>query len=172
MSQASSNGVTLGKLQRDFDNIQGQYNQAVSRLSVAATGERIELLAKGQRISVIEQATPPQRPTKPNRSLIAGAGVGLGFAVGMALIVLMELLNRSIRRPVELTNRLGITPFAVLPYVRTQRELTLRRFFVLGIVAVLVVFVPLGLFAVHSFVFPLDDIIERLFNRIGFSVIG
>ncbi|QIE41261.1 hypothetical protein G5B39_04410 [Rhodobacteraceae bacterium SC52] len=172
ISDVPANGVTLAKLQRDFDNIQGQYNQAVNRLSVAATGERIELLSKGQRTSVIEQATPPERPTKPNRPLIAAAGAGFGVFAGLALIVLMEFLNRSIRRPMELTNRLGITPFAVLPYIRTHREVALRRTVIFGTAGVLIVLVPLSLFAMHSFVYPLDTIIESLFNRVGLSVIG
>lgn len=172
LNEAAANGVTYNKLQRDYENIQGQYNQAVDRLSVAATGQRIELLAKGQRISVIEQAIVPEEPTKPNRPLIAGAGVGAGMVAGLGLVVLLEFLNRAIRRPVELTNRLGITPFAVLPYIRTRREIALRRITILGAVAGLVVLVPLGLFAVHSFVFPLDGIIESFFNRLGFSVIG
>lgn len=169
---AASNGVTYNKLQRDYGNIQGQYNEAVARLSIAATGERIELLAKGQRISVIDQAIVPERPTKPNRPLIAAAGVGAGMVAGLAVIVLLEFLNRAIRRPVELTNRLGITPFAVLPYVRTRREIVFRRLLIAGTVGGLVVLMPLGLFAVHSFMFPLDNIIESLFNRVGFSVIG
>lgn len=172
LNEAAANGVTYNKLQRDYNNIQGQYNQAVDRLSVAATGQRIELLAKGQRISVIEQAITPDRPTKPNRPLIAAAGVGAGMFAGLAVVVLLEFLNRAIRRPVELTSRLGITPFAVLPYIRTRREIVLRRFLLLGAVTGLVVLVPAGLFAVHSLVFPLDTLIESVFNRFGFSVIG
>lgn len=171
LTDAAANGVTLNKLQRDYDNIQGQYNEAVARLSVAATGERIELLAKGERVSVIEQAIAPERPTKPNRPLIAAAGVGAGMFFGIAVIVMLEFLNRSIRRPIELTNRLGITPFAVLPYIRTRREVTLRRMVIIGAVAGLVVLMPLGLFAVHTFAFPMDAIIERMFNKIGFSVL-
>jgi len=172
LNDAATNGVTYNKLQRDYNNVQDQYNQAVDRLALAATGQRIELLAKGQRISVIEQAVVPERPTKPNRPLIAAAGVGAGMAAGLGLVVILEFLNRAIRRPVELTNRLGITPFAVLPYIRTRREIVLRRFALMGGVASLVVLMPLGLFAIHSFVFPLDGIIESLFNKIGFSVIG
>jgi polysaccharide chain length determinant protein (PEP-CTERM system associated) len=171
LTEAAANGITLNKLQRDYDNIQGQYNEAVARLSVAATGERIELLAKGQRISVIEQAIAPNRPTKPNRPMIAAAGVGAGMLSGVALVVLLEFLNRSIRRPAELTSRLGITPFAVLPYIRTRREIAIRRTVILGAVAGLAVLVPLGLFAVHTFAFPMDAIIERIFNRFGFSVL-
>jgi len=172
LDEAAENGVTYNKLRRDYDNIQDQYNAAVDRLSVAATGQRIELLAKGQRISIIEQAIAPDRPTKPNRPLIAMAGVGAGMVAGLAVVVLLEFLNRAIRRPVELTNRLGITPFAVLPYVQTRREIMFRRFVILGALAGFVLLVPSAIFAVHAFVYPLDNVVESLFNRFGFSVIG
>lgn len=170
--EATENGATISKLQRDFNNTQAQYNQAVARLSTAETGERIELLAKGQRISVIEQATPPQSPTKPNRMLIAAAGTGIGLASAFGVVVLMELLNRSIRRPVELTNRLGITPIGVLPYIRTQREIILKRAVFAAAMAFLIVGVPLIMFGVHTFVTPLDELAEPYLNRIGFSIAG
>ena len=47
--------------------------------ATAATGERIELLSKGERISVIEHASVPTRPISPNRPLIAGAGAAAGI---------------------------------------------------------------------------------------------
>ncbi len=172
IAKVAENGATLTKLQRDISNVQSQYDTAVNRLSAAATGERIELLAKGQRISVIEQATPPERPTTPNRPLIAAGAAGVGVLAGLALVVLLELLNRSIRRPVELTNRLGITPLAVLPYLRTDREILMRRMTVLGIVAFLVVVIPATLYAVHTFVTPLDVLMEPALNKVGLSITG
>jgi polysaccharide chain length determinant protein (PEP-CTERM system associated) len=170
ISQAPANGVGLSKLQRDFDNIQTQYNTATARLSAAATGERIELLAKGQRISVIEQAVRPERPTKPNRALIAAGGAGAGMAVGLGLIVLLEILNQSIRRPIELNNRLGITPIAVLPYIRTEREVFLKRLLIFGAIAFLLVGIPLAIYAFHTLVKPVDTIIEPILNRAGYSL--
>lgn len=172
VAMVAENGATLTKLQRDISNVQSQYDTAVNRLSAAATGERIELLAKGQRISVIEQATPPESPTTPNRPLIVAAGAGAGIVAGLALVMLLELLNRSIRRPIELTNRLGITPLAVLPYLRTEREILMRRMTVLGIVAFLVVVIPATLYAVHTFVTPLDVLMEPALNKVGLSITG
>lgn len=172
IAKVAENGATLTKLQRDIANVQQQYDTAVNRLSAAATGERIELLAKGQRISVIEQATPPERPTRPNRPLIAAAGAGAGVVAGLAVVILLELLNRSIRRPVELTKRLGITPVAVLPYIRTEREILMRRMTVFGAVAFLVIVIPASLYAVHTFVTPLDVLIEPTLNKMGMSITG
>lgn len=169
--EAPANGVGLSKLQRDFNNTQGQYNTAVARLSQAATGERIELLAKGQRISVIEQAIRPERPTSPNRPMIMMGGVAAGMFTGLAVILLMELLNKSIRRPVELTNKLGITPIAVLPYVRTDREIFVKRMMVFGAIAFFIIFIPIGMYAVHTLVVPLETILEPFLNRVGYSMI-
>lgn len=170
LSQLPSNSITLDKLERDHNNVQAQYNLAIDRLSKAATGERIELLAKGQRIAVIEQATAPDEPTKPNRPLIAGAGAGLGLLFGIGMVLLLELANRSIRRPVELTDKLGITPIAVLPYLRTDNETKLRRFMVFAVLLVLLVLLPLLLFTIHTLYLPLDGIVEPFANRLGFSV--
>ncbi len=172
VTAAPSNGVELDKLDRDFNNVQQQYNAAVQRLSAAATGERIEVLAKGQRISVIEQATRPNRPSQPNRPIIAAMGTGAGVAAGFGLILLLELLNRSIRRPVELTNRLGISPIGVLPYMKTEREVALKRLTLVMIGLFLLLIVPLGLYTVHTVYQPLDQLIEPYLNRIGYSLAG
>ncbi|MBM9596187.1 GumC family protein [Roseitranquillus sediminis] len=158
--------IAIDGLERDYANIQSQYNQAVSRLSLAATGERIELLSKGQRIAVIEQATVPNTPTSPNRPLIAGGGALAGVALGAAAIVLLELLNQSIRRPVDLERKLGITPIATLPYIRTRRELIWKRLVILLLIALVVVGGPAALYAVHTYYMPLDLLIERIMNKV------
>ena len=58
---------------------------------------------------------------------------GLGAALGF--IVLWEMLNRSIRRPVELSQRLGIQPIITIPYIRTAGERRWRRWLIVGVLA-------------------------------------
>ena len=172
IAEATQNGFTIAKLERDLNGIQTDFRIARDRLSAAQTGERIELLAKGQRISLVEQAIVPSSPISPNRPLIAAAGFGGGIAAGLGLIVLLELLNKSIRRPVELTQRLGITPIGVVPYIRTDREIAIKRAVVAVVVAFLLIGVPALLLLVHSFVTPLDGLLEPLVNRLGYSIGG
>ena len=97
----------------------------------AAIGERLEVTSKGERFSLVEPAVAPTAPDEPNRVLIAGAGVAGGLGAGLGFIVLLELLNRSIRRPSELSAQLGIQPFATIPYIRTGRELRWKRTLIL-----------------------------------------
>ncbi len=160
------NAIALDTLERDYANIRAQYNQAVANKARAETGDLIETLSKGGRISVIEQAVVPRAPTSPNRPLIAAAGVGGGLALGLALVFLLEFLNHAIRRPVDLTNKLGIAPFATLPYLRTRTEIRRRRALLGLAFASVLVLIPVGLWAVQTYVMPLDLLLNRLISKL------
>nr|WP_272911707.1 lipopolysaccharide biosynthesis protein [Loktanella sp. M215] len=163
------NAITLDTLQRDYANVRTQYDQAVANKARAETGDVIETLAKGQRISVIEQAVVPSEPEQPNRPLIAAAGVGGGIVLGIAMVILLEVLNKGIRRPGDLTQALGITTFATLPYFRTREEIWRRRAIIYGVLGTLLVGIPLALWAVDVYYMPLDLLISRLGARIGLA---
>lgn len=151
-----ANEMVLAGLQRELDNLQTQYNAAVTNTGQAQTGERIEVLSKGQRFSLIDEPTLPTGPAKPKRRLIAAAGMIGGIGAGLAFILLMEMLNRSIRRPVELTGKLGIQPFATVPYIRTPGEDKRKRTIILGVLAFIAVVIPASLWAVNTYYMPLD----------------
>ena len=168
IARTQPNIITLDSLQRDYENLQSQYNAAVSNLAAAATGERIELLSKGERITVLEQAIAPNEPTSPDRPKIMAAGALAGAGLGGGLVVLMELLNQAIRRPIEIQNRLGIAPLVTLPYVRTRRELFWKRLFWLSMILVAVLGVPAVLWAVHTFFIPFDLLLERVRAELPF----
>lgn len=167
INATAANAAALDTLERDYGNVRAQYDDAVAKRARAETGDVIEALSKGQRISVIEQAVAPRAPTSPNRPLIAAAGVGGGIALGLALVVLLELLRRGIRRPVELTARLGITPFATLPFIDTLDEARQRRRHQVVLVLVLAAGLSAALWAVNTYYMPLDQLIERLADRLS-----
>lgn len=116
------NETQLTALERDRANLQSQYNNAIARQADASTGEQIEIGSKGGRFSVVEPATAPQKPVSPNRRRVAGAGLAAGIALGLGMIVLLELLNQSIRRPLELAQLLQTQPLATIPYIRLDGE--------------------------------------------------
>ena len=165
----ATTGIRLSELQRELSTFEAQHRNAIDRLTQAQMGERIELLSRGQRITVLEQASVPNAPSSPNRPVIAAAGVGGGMAAGLALVALLEILNRSIRRPGEITRRMGITPLATLPYVRSRRQEIMRRAVIGTALAVSLIGVPLALWALHTFHLPLDLLIDRLFDRLGIN---
>lgn len=117
------NETTLAAFERNRANIQSQYNAAVARLAEASTGQEMEMRSKGVRFSILEPAVPPENRLSPSRRRIAAIG-GLGaIGLGLGFIVLLELLNKTIRRPIELTQALQIQPLATIPYIRSPAEL-------------------------------------------------
>ena len=70
----------------------------------------------------------------------------VAIGAGVVLVFLMEMLNRSIRRPVDLTNRLGIQPFATLPYIRTREEIRWKRGVIGGVLVSILAAIPLVLY--------------------------
>ncbi len=167
INRTPANSIRAEELVLDRDNIQQQYNLAVDRLSRASTGERIEVTAQGQRVSVIEPPVAPGKPSRPNRALIAGGGSFFGILCGLALVVLLEILNRSVRRPEDLVSRLGVTPLATIPYIATPGEIWRRRSWKLVRLLAIVIAVPAAVYAVHVYYQPLDLVAERAIDKIG-----
>lgn len=166
------NAITLDVLKRDYDNTQTQYNLSADRLSQAATGDRIETMSKGQRITVVEQAAEPNKPASPNRKMIAAGSVVAGAGMGIALVLLLELTNRAIQRPAELVTKLGITPFASVAYIRTHREIWRRRAIITLAFLIVGAGLPLGLFLLHVYYLPMDMLVAWLLDKAGLASIA
>ncbi len=164
-----SNAVQLGTFQRDYENLRVQYNQATADLAKARTGDQIEAQSRGQRITVIEQAVVPKKPTDPNRKKIAISGIGSGMIAGLAIVALLELLNGSIRRPVDLTTRLGIQPLVTVPYIRTRWQRFARRAIILVALAIVTIGIPTTLYLLHEFYLPMDMMIAKVMQKTGLA---
>ncbi|MDU8942574.1 GumC family protein [Ovoidimarina sediminis] len=168
IEKTPTNSVALEALLRDYGNLQQQYDLAVNAASRAATGERIELLSKGERISIISQPVAPREPTSPNRPMIALLSVLGGLAGGVAFVTLIELLNRSIRRPADLVKGLGITPLATLPLIRTPGEVARRRGLIFSTILFSTAATIAAAYYLHTAVIPLDLLMDRLLGAAGF----
>lgn len=161
------NSLTLSTLNNDYENLRVQYDQAVASLANARMGDRIEVTDRGQRISIIEEAVAPTYRAEPNRKLLAMSGFGAGVLLSAALVVLLELLNRTVRRPAELVRALGITPFVTIPFIESKAASRRRRLrLIWGVVGAAVV-VPLVIGAVLISVMPVDVVLERLSEILG-----
>lgn len=161
------NAITLSTLQRDMENIRTQFDQATVALAEARTGDRIEELSKGQRIVLIEEASVPEFPSEPNRKVIVAASIAAGLGAGVALVILLEILNQTIRRPAEFSSAFGAKPFATLPYVKTPAQVV-RRYLTFAAVAVaIVVGTPIALRYVDANIMPLEELQTQLLSMAG-----
>lgn len=164
-----TNAIALGTLERDQERIRAEYNEAAQNLAEARTGDQIEAQSRGQRITVTEQATVPEEPASPNRKLVTAAGIGAGFGLGLGVLILLEILNSTIRRSSELTARFGVVPFGTIPLMQTPGQRSLRRLrtvlFTLGALAL----VAVALFLIDLFIYPIADLAQSAAEQAGFD---
>jgi hypothetical protein len=99
--------------------------------------------------------------------MIAAGGTAFGVALGAALVFVMVFLNAAPRRPEDLIRKLDVWPIATLPYIRTRRELVVQRSIKAFIILVILIGVPLLVWAVHTYYQPLDLIADRVMNKLG-----
>ena len=108
---------------REIEDTNYKYFQA--SLEKARIDEALDP-SKMPNISAVQTPSPPVRVTSGLKKKMIGLAGG-GLAVGIALAFLIELVvDRSIKRPLELTTRLRIPMLLWIPYLRNRRRLALR----------------------------------------------
>jgi len=103
--------------------------------------------------------------------LIAIGSVVAGIFSGLGVVFLLELMNRAIRRPVEITSKLGITPVATLPFMRTRGETLRRRGIIYLALGLVLIGIPALLYAIHTYYMPMDVLLQRIMDKTGLSVL-
>jgi uncharacterized protein involved in exopolysaccharide biosynthesis len=154
-------------LTRDRDTSGQKYQEIRSRLLEAKVSEGLEVQRKGERFSLIDPPSLPEKPYKPNRLAIVLLGFILAVGGGIGLGAAAESLDHSIRTPDQLVALTQHFPLAVVPFMPNEDDVSsarLRRRVVqtAGIGAFATVILLL-----HVFVVPLDVLWFTALRRFG-----
>jgi polysaccharide chain length determinant protein (PEP-CTERM system associated) len=112
----------LLSLRRDYDNMNASYNSLLQRKLESEISVNLEKKQKGEQFRIIDTARLPELPFKPNLKRLFMVVIALGLAIGGGIIVLLEFLNTSFRRPQEIEESFGISVLAMVPPIRKTRE--------------------------------------------------
>jgi succinoglycan biosynthesis transport protein ExoP len=116
----------LGQLQERMDGLNAQYARISTQLMNAKAGKRAEDEQQGERLSVIDPPVVPDEPHSPNRILIILVGTAAGIALGLGLILFLEILFKPIRGADAVLAATGVAPLVVIPTIVSQSELRQR----------------------------------------------
>ena len=152
---------------RDRDTSGQKYQDIRSRLLEAKVSEGLEIQRKGERFSLIDPPSIPEKPDKPNRLAIVLLGLILAVGGGIGAGAVAELLDHSIRTPEQLASLTQLIPLAVIPFMPNELDLSraVRRRHILKGVGIGVGVTVLVL--LHVFVMPLDVAWFAALRRFG-----
>ena len=144
------------ELSRELETARQRYRELREKQMQAQVAEQLERSRKAERFTVIEPALYPERPYRPNRTLVFALGLGAALFGAAVVAALRESLDPRVHGPREVVRALQVPVFAVLPETPAPgsvRRRRVRRWFAAAALAVALL---VALALVHTFVVPLD----------------
>jgi uncharacterized protein involved in exopolysaccharide biosynthesis len=154
-------------LKRDYDAAVAKYLDLRSKESDAEVTKNLETQRMGETLTLIEPASEPIAPIKPNRRAILAVGLLAAIAGGVATGVLHDTANGRVHGWRQLAAISGQSPFAVIPLIRTDADRRRsRQILMLQILLGLMLLAAILLY-VNTFVMPLDLLVADVAARLG-----
>lgn len=158
--------ILLNSLNREYKALELRLSQARAKMAEAATGEQLEEDRQGERFEVIEQATTPSKPSKPERPRLVLAGFFVSIAAGVGIVLLFEMLDKSIRTGADLHHRLQMRPLSTIPFVVTAADRSKRIRLIWGGLIGMATTACVSAGMIHVFYKPLDVVWIKILQRI------
>jgi uncharacterized protein involved in exopolysaccharide biosynthesis len=117
------------ELTRDFATAQGEYNDLLHKRNESAMSSDLERRQLGEHFSILDSASLPENPSFPIRWQFALGGLGGGFALGGALVLLMEMRDKSIRTESDIESLLKLPTLVMVPSIESKRGFAARIVF-------------------------------------------
>jgi uncharacterized protein involved in exopolysaccharide biosynthesis len=117
LSALNANGLEVGRLEREVALQQEQHRTYAQNLEQA----RIDHALQAERITnitVVQPASMERVPYAPRKMRNALVGLGVGLMGAVCLALLRESMNRSLRTPEEVQERLSVPVLTVVPRLR------------------------------------------------------
>ncbi|MCU0659428.1 MAG: polysaccharide biosynthesis tyrosine autokinase, partial [Polyangiaceae bacterium] len=103
--------IKYNQLQRATSTNEKLYTSMLERMKEVDLSRMIST----KNIKLLDAPRLPVVPVRPVVGNILAIGAGLGFFVGLLIAVLRELADRTIRTPVDLEQKLGLSCLGLLP---------------------------------------------------------
>jgi capsular exopolysaccharide synthesis family protein len=110
----NDNSAKITTLTREMEIQEANYRKYSENLEQARVDDAMET-RKISNINVVQLATLPVKPVRPNRSLNLLLGLLLGIFGGIAIAFLSEYLDHSIKTPDEVERKLQLPAIACIP---------------------------------------------------------
>ncbi|MGA1825632.1 MAG: GumC family protein, partial [bacterium] len=113
--------LQLSALSRDYDNTKTFYERLLNKKLEAEQAENLERRQQGEQFKILDPASLPKLPFKPNPKKVFPVGFLLGLCIGCGLVFLVEILDKSFKNEKDAEDYLGVPVLAVIPLVKREK---------------------------------------------------
>lgn len=110
------------RLERDV-RVNGELYKSLLNSSL-----QLRLVKEGKvgNVRLLDKATEPKKPVKPQKPLVVALALVLGLLAGVALAIVRSKMASGIRNPQEIEDRLGLNVYSVVPLALEQDRILQR----------------------------------------------
>jgi succinoglycan biosynthesis transport protein ExoP len=114
-------------LTRDYQNAHAKHQEVMNKILEARISEGMEERQKGEKFTLIDPASYPEKPVSPKRWLIFFAGVIMSLGAGFSTVALVEHLDHSVNSSDELARVTGLPVLGSILRIQTSEDITRAR---------------------------------------------
>jgi capsular exopolysaccharide synthesis family protein len=104
-------------VRQEAEQSRGLYEELLSHLKEAGVLEGL----RSSNITVVDPASPPSKPAKPNVPFYLGLALASGLFIGCGTAIFVDLRDNKIHDLRELDSQTGDTPLGILPLFELNR---------------------------------------------------
>ena len=108
-------------LTRDYQNAPPKHQEVMNKILEARISEGMEEHQKGEKFTLIDPASFPEKPVSPKRWLIFLAGVIMSLGAGFGTVALAEHLDHSVKSSDELARLTGLPVLGSIIRIQTRK---------------------------------------------------
>jgi polysaccharide chain length determinant protein (PEP-CTERM system associated) len=151
------------KLQRDRNVFQHIYDDLLNKLETARVSKELELTDKGTTFKVVDPAMLPRFPVQPDRIMFILAGIFLGIAAGLGVVLGIDYLNHSFKDEESIEESLKLPVLVAIPSVVIEGDTMVMTELDKKIMIVASIFLGLILLVLVK---------EVLYKYVGVTILG
>ena len=102
----------LGLLTRDYDLLKANYQSLLDKRIQAQMAESLERKQQGEQFKILDSASLPEKPIRPDRNKILLIGAFIGMVAGLGLTWFRESMDQSFHSEADLEAYLGLPVIA------------------------------------------------------------
>lgn len=110
-------------LTRGHQTAQDFYNDLLKRRNESQMATTLENQEQAEKFRELDPPSLPERPSFPNRQLFTLGGLCAGLALGIGIVHLSEIRDKSIRTRQDVETYLGVQTLAVISHTGSARKI-------------------------------------------------
>lgn len=117
----------LADLTRDYQTSRSSYETLLAKRNNSSIAAEMERRAEGEQFRILDPASFPGKPYRPNLAQINLLGVLVGVFTGCALTFLLEMNDNTLRSEKDVAAVLAVPMLASVPWVLSSEQHSRKR---------------------------------------------